>query len=65
MDLKILTILKLRVTFYSMGMFETSSPGDSTSSNPERTALRRGGKEPGYIEVLQQKAGSLNIKKLL
>jgi len=39
-DLKILTILKLRVTFYSMGMFETSSPGDSTSSNPERTALR-------------------------
>lgn len=30
-----------------------------------RTASRRRGEEPGYIEILQQKAGSLNIKRLL
>ena len=65
MNLKIFTTLKFRVTFYSVRMFETSSPGDSTSSNRERTALRRGGEEPGYIEALQQWAGSLNIKRLL
>ena len=41
MDLKIFTTLKLRVTFYSVGMFETPSPGDRASSNPERTALMR------------------------
>ena len=35
------------------------------SSSPERTALRRKGEKPGYIEVLQQRAGSLNIKRLL
>ena len=35
------------------------------SSSPERTALRRRGEKPGYIEVLQQRAGSLNIKRLL
>ena len=46
-------------------MFRTCSPGDNISSNPERTALRRQGEEPGYIEVLQQKAGNLNIKRLL
>ena len=32
---------------------------------PERTALRRQGKEPGYIEVSQQRADSLYIKILL
>ena len=37
----------------------TSSPGDSISSNPERTALRRRGEDPsGYIEVLPQRAWS-------
>ena len=51
--------------FYSVGVFRTSDLGDSVSSNPERTALRRGGEKPGYIEVLQQWAGSLNIKRLL
>lgn len=39
------------------------SPGDSISSGPERTALRR--EEPGYIEVFQQRAGSRNIKRLI
>ena len=48
-----------------MGIFKTSIPGDSISSDPERIALRRQGEEPGYIEVLQQRAGSLNSKRLL
>ena len=39
--------------------FKTSSPGD----NPVRIALKRGGLEPGYIEVLPQRAGSLNLKR--
>ena len=51
--------------FYSVGIFRTSSPGDSISSHPERTALRRQGREPGYIGVSQQGAGSLNVKILL
>ena len=51
--------------FYSVGIFRTSNLGDSISSDPERTAPRRRGEEPGYIEVLQQRAGSLNIKRLL
>ena len=48
-----------------MRILRTSSWGDRISSNSERTALRRRGKEPHYIEVLKQKAGSLNIKGLL
>ena len=49
-----------------MGLFKTSSPGDSISSNPERTALRRPGEDPsGYIEVLPQRAGSLNWSLLI
>ena len=51
--------------FYLVGVFRTASLGDSTSSNSERTALRMWGEEPGYVEVLQQRAGSLNIKRLL
>ena len=51
--------------FYLVEIFRTSSPGGSISSNPERTAPRRRGDEPGYIKVLQQRAGSLNIKRLL
>ena len=51
--------------FYSVGIFRTSSPGDSISSNPERIAPRRQGEDPGYIEFLQQRAGSLNIQRLL
>ena len=35
------------------------------SSDPERTALRRRGEEPRYTEVLQQRAGSLDTKRLL
>ena len=50
--------------FSSAGIFRTSSPGDTTSSDPERTALRRG-EEPGYTEVLQQRTGCLNIRRLL
>ena len=51
--------------FYSVGNFRTPSPGDSTSINPEITDLRRQGEEPGHIEILQQRTGSLNIKRLL
>ena len=50
--------------FYLLGIFRTLSLGDSISSSPEKTALRRPGEEPGYIAVLQQRAGSLNIKRL-
>ena len=37
--------------FFVVGSFRTSSPGDSISSNHERTALRRQGEESVYIEV--------------
>ena len=37
--------------FYLVGIFRTSSPGDSISSDPERAPPGRQGKEPGYIEV--------------
>ena len=50
---------------YLVGIFRTSSLGESISSNPERTAPRRQGEEPDYIKVLQQRAGSLNVKRLL
>ena len=49
--------------FYSVKIFRTPSPGDSISGNPERIAPRKLREELGYIEVLQQKAGSLNIKR--
>ena len=48
--------------FYSAEILRTSSPGDSISSSPERTAQRKQEDEP---EILQQRAGSLNIKRLL
>ena len=58
MDLKDIHNLKVK------RIFSISSLGDSISSNPGEP-LRRWGEEPGYIEVLQQRAGSLNIKRLL
>ena len=48
-----------------LGSFRTSSPGESISGNPETTALRRQEEEPGDTEALQQRAGGLNIKRLL
>ena len=52
--------------FYLVGIFRTSSLGDSISDYLERTAPRRWvGEESGYIEVLQGRAGDLNIKRLL
>ena len=48
-----------------MGIFRTSSPGGSISSNPEITAPRRLGGELGYIAVLQQRAGSRKKRLLL
>ena len=51
--------------FYLAGIFRISSPGDSISSNPGRTVLGKRGEGPGYIEVFQEREGSLNIKRLL
>jgi len=51
--------------FYSVGIFKTASPEDSITSNPERTVLRRQREEPDHTEVLQQRAGNLNVKRLL
>ena len=62
---KMVTTQKLRVVFYLVGIFKTSSMRDSISSNVARTLRRRRGEEPGYIEGLQQRAGSLNIKRVL
>ena len=36
---------------YLVGIFRTSSPGDSIASDPERTVLRRQGDESGYIKA--------------
>ena len=55
---------RTRLSYFTF-TFRTVSLGDNVSVALERTALRRGGEEPGYVEVLQQKAGSLNVKKLL
>ena len=51
--------------FYSAGIFRTSSPGDSISSDPERTIMEKTGEEPDCIEAWQQSTGRLNIKRLL
>ena len=48
--------------FYSVGIFRTLSLGDSISSDPKRTALRRREEEPGYTKVLQQRAGRFFCK---
>ena len=55
----------MTILFYSVGSFRTSNPADSILSDPKRTALRRRGEKPGYIEILQQRAGNLTIKRLL
>ena len=36
--------------FYLVGIFRTSSPGNRTPSNSERTVPRRQGEESAYIE---------------
>ena len=51
--------------FYSVGIFKTASPEDNITSNPERTVLRRQQEEPYYTDILQQRAGNLNVKRLL
>ena len=59
------TVCKLRIKFYFVGIFGIEISGDSISSNPERTASRRKREDPSYIEVLQQRTNSLNIRRLL
>ena len=53
--------LKLRAVFIWWEIFRTWRLGDCILSNSERIAPRRWEEEPSYIEVLQQRAGSLNI----
>ena len=48
--------------FYLVGIFRTSCLGGNISSSSERTAPKRQGEESGYIEILQQRGGSLNFK---
>ena len=56
------TVWELQVKFY-VGQ-KDCNPGDSISGSSEKL-LQRGNEEPGYIEILQQKTGSLNMKRLL
>ena len=44
-----------------MGIFRTSTPGGRISNDPGRSVQRRQEEEPGYMAVLQKRAGSLNI----
>ena len=46
--------------FSGLQAWETASQENSTS-----TALRQWGEEPGYVEVLQQRAASQNIRRWL
>ena len=64
-DLKNNRNLKVESYVLVGGTFWDFKPGDSISSNPERTAPRRQGEELGCIKVLQERAGSLNTKRLL
>ena len=64
-DLKNNRNLKVESYVLVGGTFWDFKPGDSISSNPERTAPRRQGEELGCIKVLQERAGSLNIKQLV
>ena len=61
----IVTTWKLRVLFFSSGIFRTSSLEGSISSYPVSPSLRKWGGEWGYIGVFQGRAGSQNIKRLL
>ena len=42
--------------------FQDLRPKSSISSRPEKTAPRRQGEKPSYIEVVQQREGSLTSK---
>ena len=55
----------LGVMFYSVRIFRTSHLRGNISHN--REIILQGGEwgEPVYTEILQQRAGSLNIKRLL
>ena len=50
--------------FHLAGISRTSSLGEGISSEPDNSSKRRE-EEPGYIKILQQGAGSLNIKRPL
>ena len=64
-DLKYIHNLKGESYALFCGKFLGFRAQKTASSGPERTALESGGEQPGYIEVLQQRACNLNIKRLL
>ena len=64
-DLKDIHNLKVVSYVLPRGNFRDLSPGGSISRKPERTTPRKWEEEPGYTEVLQQRAGSQNIKNWL
>ena len=45
--------------FYSLGIFRTSSPGDSISKDSERTFWRKQWKKSGYIKFATKRKGRL------
>ena len=64
-DLKIFTTQKLRVVFYSVENFRISSPEDSNSSDPERTAPRRQGKGARLHGSFPTKGRSSECQKII
>ena len=52
--------------FYLVETFRTSTQeaASQVTLRVQTAPAREGGEEPGHIKVLQQRAGSLNIKRL-
>lgn len=50
--------------FYLVGVLRTSGPADNISSNPEKMAPRRQWGEPGYTDILKQRASSWEHQKI-
>ena len=49
--------------FYSLGIFRTSSPGDSISDDTERSSWRKQWKKSGYIKFATKGTGRLESSK--
>ena len=61
-DLKNSHNLKVEDYVLLVGIFRTLSPGDSTSNDPERIAVKRDGGGASLYRSLQQRAGSEHQK---
>ena len=51
--------------FYPVWVLRTSSPETASQVTLRELLWKRRGEEPASIEVLQQRAGSLNVKRLV